>query len=177
MTDQNLWKTAGEYDAARRLTREGVSVSTNTGQEAPTICPQCGMRGIGRFCNNCGSPLMNDDESIPGEIQSKFTTPLIDLFSFLKAMWLILVSPTTFFKSYTSGLPPLSQLTFPLAGSGSSHRQSRRRSCGRFRAWPWLLDWQRLSRFWRNGHGASRASASVCSACRWNRWPRTLIGI
>jgi hypothetical protein len=31
-------------------------------------------------------------------------------------MWLILISPTTFFKSYTTGLPPLSQLTFPLAG-------------------------------------------------------------
>lgn len=91
-------------------------MSTNTGLGAATICPQCGMQGVGRFCSNCGSPLIQDEESVTGEIQSKFTTPVTSLLSFLKTTWLVLVSPRAFYTSYTTGSPPLNELTFPLAG-------------------------------------------------------------
>src|SRR5262249_56777593 len=64
----------------------------------------------------CASPLSLDEESVSSELRSKITQPLIALLSFIKTGWLVFRTPRVFFRSYVGAKPPLSDLTFPLAG-------------------------------------------------------------
>lgn len=83
---------------------------------ATALCAQCGIRGVGPFCSNCASPLRLDDESVSAELGAKIIHPLIGLLSFVKTAWLVALRPRVFFRSYATADPPLSDLSFPLAG-------------------------------------------------------------
>jgi hypothetical protein len=88
--------------------------SNSSGAE---ICPQCGAAGGGNYCANCGASLKPGEESVSEEARSKLTSPLIAALSFVKAIWLMWVSPVVFLRSYLTGSPALSQLDFPLSSA------------------------------------------------------------
>jgi hypothetical protein len=92
-----------------------MSIISDTPVSVP--CPHCGLRGSGRFCSSCGSALNPADETVSREIGSKLTNlTTTTLLPFLKATWLVLRMPRQFFTSYVTATPPLSELSFPLAG-------------------------------------------------------------
>jgi hypothetical protein len=84
-----------------------------------TVCLQCGKRGSEKYCAHCGASLQLEKESVSEEIRSKLTSPLIAALSFAKAVWLTWASPAVFFRSCFTGLPPLSELPFPLSSTWS----------------------------------------------------------
>ena len=135
---------------------------------ATTVCAQCGTPGTGRFCSACASPLSLDDESVSSELRSKITHPLIALLSFIKTGWLVFRTPRAFFRSYAGAKPPLSDLTFPLAGlwrriSGKPQRVTRpfktlATAMGLVAAIAGLQDWAwRVTGFSERVFGVSRA--------------------
>jgi hypothetical protein len=79
------------------------------------VCPQCGKVGAGKYCAFCGTLLETEKESVSEEIRSKFTSPLVAALSFAKAVWLTWISPVRFLRSCFTGVPPLSELPFPLS--------------------------------------------------------------
>lgn len=98
------------------------------------ICSQCGTPGKGNYCANCGASLTPSKESVSEEVRSKFTSPLTAALSFFKAVWLMWVSPAVFLRSYFTGVPPLSELPFPLSSAWRRVHEGPQRVMGPFQS-------------------------------------------
>ena len=102
-------------------------------ERGSALCPQCGTAAAGDYCGRCGTSLDRARQSVAAELRSAAITPVVTFLSFLKTTWLMLTSPTRFYRSYLTGVPPLGDLDFPLSRSWRRLRPGLQKAMPPFR--------------------------------------------